>query len=522
MHPESVAIWAKGQKRATHREQYFDFAKQQKIGIRAEMCKRSFAFFVKEFWSDIENEPLIWNWHLDVFCFVVERVYQRVFDRLPKEFDVIVNVPPGTTKSKIFTVMAPVWAWVKDPTIKSINGSYSYDVSLEHADLSRDLVKSRRFLTYFPELQVRPDKNAKGSYQIMYRDESGVWKSGGSRYATSVGGTITGMHALIITVDDPLNPKKAASDVELKAANHWMEQTLSTRKVSKEITPTILVMQRLAEEDPSGIMIEKKKSGKKNIWHICLPGEIWNQKSKDLVSPPCLKLYYTDELLDTRRMNKPVLKEMNADLGQYGYAGQVGQAPSPPEGGMFKVDMIKIVDTIPASTLIQQVRYWDKAGTDKDINPGSAHTAGVKIAKLQPGYYWDYIILDVVRGQWEAEQRERIIKQTAQLDGHNVTIWLEQEPGSGGKESAQGTVRNLSGFTVYVENPTGDKVVRADPFSVQVNWGRIAMLAGPWNRDFIDEARLFPFGKWKDQIDAAAGGFNKMAVTGKRAGVWGR
>lgn len=491
----------------------YQYAIQHPELIRAEKCRRNFSFFVKSFWDEIDTEPLIWNWHLDVFCIELEMVARRVFNRLPKEYDLVANVPPGTSKSRIFTVMFPVWCWINDPTLKFINGSYSGDLSLEHSDISRDLIKCQKFKRHFPDMQIRPDKDAKGSYHNNSR---------GSRYSTSVGGTVTGMHAHIIIIDDPLNPKKAASTVELKSANHWMEQTLSTRKINKEITPTIVVMQRLAEEDPSGILLEKKKSGKKRIRHICLPGELNTPKNRERVSPSCLQLYYTDNLLDPKRMGPAVLQELEADLGQYGYAGQISQHPTPPTGGMFKVDMIELVDSVPSNVIIQQVRYWDKAGTDRDTNPGSAHTAGVKIAKLQPGYYWDYIILDVIRGQWEAEERERIIKQTAQLDGHNVTIWIEQEPGSGGKESAQGTVRNLSGYSVYAENPTGNKVVRADPFSVQVNWGRVAMLVGSWNREFIDEMRLFPFGKWKDQIDAAAGGFNKMAVSGKKAGVWGR
>ena len=80
-----------------------------------------------------------------------------------------------------------------------------------------------------------------------------------------------------------------------------------------------------------------------------------------------------------------------------------------------------------------------------------------------------WIVLDVKKGQWGAEKREKIIKETAMADGKHVRIWIEQEPGSGGKESAENTLRNLAGFACYAERPTGEKEVRAEPFSVQVN-----------------------------------------------------
>src|SRR5574340_1137791 len=479
--------------------EHFQYALEHRLHeIHAEKCRRDFAFFVKEFWNEIDTEPLIWNWHLDVFCQAVMKVYNRVFQRLPKLYDLVVNVPPGTSKSKIFTVMAPVWGWINDSTLKFINGSYSGDLSLEHADMARDLIKSRRFKLYFPDIKIRPDKDAKGSYHNTAR---------GSRFATSVGGTVTGMHALVITIDDPLNPRKAASEVELKAANHWMTQTLSTRKIDKEVTVTILVMQRLNQIDPSGELLDKAESGKKKVRHICLPGEIFNGastvkngKTIHFVKPISLAKRYIDGMLDPKRMGKDVLLELMADLGQYGYAGQIQQQPAPPSGGMFKTDKIEIIDIPPPHCIAEQVRFWDKAGTDKKDNPGSAFTAGVLMARLTNG---KYCVLDVVRGQWATDEREDRMKQTAQLDGPNVRIWMEQEPGSSGKDSARGSIKNLAGYAVNAEPATGDKVFRADPFSVQVNWGNVCMVRAPWNRDYLDELSVFPFGKRKDQVDAS-------------------
>ena len=96
------------------------------------------------------------------------------------------------------------------------------------------------------------------------------------------------------------------------------------------------------------------------------------------------------------------------------------------------------------------------------------------------------------------------------MDGCGVRIGVEQEPGSGGKESAQNTVANLSGFSVFLDSPKGDKVVRADPFAVQVNNENVSMLRGAWNHEYLNELRFFPNSKYKDQVDATSGAFASL------------
>jgi predicted phage terminase large subunit-like protein len=190
-------------------------------------------------------------------------------------------------------------------------------------------------------------------------------------------------------------------------------------------------------------------------------------------------------------------------MGTMATAGQFQQRPAPRTGGFFAWDKLEIVQAAPQ--LAEVVRYWDKAGTEG----GGAYTAGVKIGR---GTDDTWYVLDVVRDQWAAPARERAIKQTAQADGVGVTVWIEQEPGSGGKESAESTVRNLAGYVIHAERATGDKAVRAEPYAVQVEAGNIKLVAAPWNSAFIEEHKTFPVGKYKDQVDAAGGAFNKLAA----------
>jgi predicted phage terminase large subunit-like protein len=125
-----------------------------------------------------------------------------------------------------------------------------------------------------------------------------------------------------------------------------------------------------------------------------------------------------------------------------------------------------------------------------------------------------FVVVDVRRGQWSALDRERVIKQTATTDSEiypMTKVYLEQEPGSGGKESAEASVRMLAGFSAEADRVSGSKEVRADPFAAQWQAGNVRLVAAPWNRDYLDEAEHFPASKYKDQVDASTGAFNKIA-----------
>lgn len=149
-----------------------------------------------------------------------------------------------------------------------------------------------------------------------------------------------------------------------------------------------------------------------------------------------------------------------------------------------------------------------------------ARTAGVFIAAYNDTgvpanspFFRKYIIIDAQGHRVEAAEREQIIKNQAVSDRavhSSVVTWVEQEPGSGGKESAKGTIANLVGFAVMADKVTGSKEVRADPLASQASVGKVKILAGNWNKEFLDEVELFPLGKLKDLVDAAGGGFNKL------------
>ncbi|WP_010416104.1 hypothetical protein [Anaerophaga thermohalophila] len=88
---------------------------------------------MKSFWGVIIREEPVFNWHIEYLCNELQKLSKSIVARSKKPYDLIVNIPPGTTKSTITTIMFPAWLWTQDPSIRIITNSYSGDLAIEHA-----------------------------------------------------------------------------------------------------------------------------------------------------------------------------------------------------------------------------------------------------------------------------------------------------------------------------------------------------------------------------------------------------
>lgn len=461
--------------------------------IKASICQSSFYEFVKEFWGEVIQETPKWNWHIEYICDQIQLRMERVFEELPRLDDLVCNISPGTTKSTVFSVMLPAWGWTRMPSLKFICGSYAYTLAMEMSRKCRDIIKSDKYQAMFPEIMLRDDQDAKELFANT---------RGGYRYSVGVGGSVMGRHGHVIIVDDPIDPAEALSETVLKSVNHWMSETLPTRKVEKSVTVTMLVMQRLAQDDPSGMRIDK--GGQSPVFHICLPAE----ETED-INPPELREKYINGLMDPVRLSRAVLEDSHAHLGDYGYAGQFLQRPVPRGGGMFQTGNIKYDLTPPMNEMKSVVRYWDLAASSGSKNDW---TVGAKMGLDLGGRFW---ILEIIRFRLTTFARDRRIRNTAERDGVGVRIGLEQEPASGGKSQAESTVRLLAGYVIQVDKvgeSQQSKERAADAFSSQVNGGNVYVPTGVvWVKELLMEMMYFPFGRNDDQIDACSGAFNMLA-----------
>jgi predicted phage terminase large subunit-like protein len=403
----------------------------------------------------------------------------------------LVAMPPRHGKSEFVSRFFPAWYLGTYPDRRVILTSYEADFARSWGGKVRDLLQQ-----HGPDVfgvSVRSDSTAADRWDLAGRD--------GGMVTAGVGGPITGKGAHLLIIDDPVkNDEQANSETYRNKAWEWYLSTAFTRL---EPGGTIILIQtRWHEDDLAGRILTKSETAREP-WHV--------------VDLPALALEddaigrAEGEPLWPRRYDLAALEDIRHELGSYWFAALYQQRPAPPGGGMFKRAWFDLVDAAPADA--PRVRYWDKAGTE---GGDGAYTAGVLMARRSDGIFY---VEDVVRGRWSAGERERVIKQTAESDGKHVHVWVEQEPGSGGKESAQNTVINLAGWVVHAEPVTGDKVARARPFAAQAEALNVRLVrdtpARRWNAAFLDELEMFPNGKYKDQVDAGAGSFNKLALVAR-------
>lgn len=454
-------------------------------------------------WRNADPSTFVDNWHLHAISEHLEAVTRGEIRRL------IINIPPRHSKSLQVAVFWPAWSWLHRPDTRFLFASYAQSLSM------RDSVKCRRLIespwykeNWGDRFRLTSDQNTKLRFDNNH---------GGYRLATSVDGTATGEGGDIIVIDDPHNVKEAESVAIRTSTINWWNETMSTRLNDPKTGAYVIVMQRVHEEDLVGHILEKEQPD----WtHLCLPARY----ESDHPTPTRTPLDSIDprtedgEPLWKERYGDDELKVLERALGSYGTAGQLQQRPAPRDGGQFKRHWFEIVDAAPAEA--QRVRYWDKAGTPG----GGDYSAGCLMCRGIDGIFY---IENVTRGQWSSSHRNATIKQIAALDRQRYPttqpiIWFEVEGGSGGKESGEISVRDLAGYPVYTEHPTGSKEVRAQGLEAQAEAGNVRLVRGDWNEEFLEEIANFPRGKHDDQVDAAVGAFNKLTLEGSTANVFTR
>lgn len=448
----------------------------------AEICKRDFFSFVQMFWDTIISEDPVYNWHIPFLCKELEVVAHRVFKRLPKLYDLIINIPPGTTKTTVCTILFTAWCWTNDDSLRFIHGSHSMPLSMENTDKIRDVIESEKYKLLYPEIQLHESKNTKSNFSNIRN---------GQVVACSVGGKITGKHAHIIMIDDGQDPEGASSDTIRDKANRWHDQTLSSRKVDKKITPVIDIQQRLHVNDLTGHQLAKRDKNKK-IRHLCLPSEIV-EGSK--VSPEELREKYIDGKLDPVRLDDETLSEAKIDQGTYGYASQYLQDPKSLGVGMIKAEWFgsfTLDGLIHKASNYGHKLVWNFAvDTAYTENTGNDPTCILSFAIFQNNVY-----IRNVSCKWEGFlDMVKSIEIFALNNGYTDQSIIYIEPKASGISACQTIKETLTLNCTVSENPVQSKIQRTVNNLAFMESGRIYLLE---NAGFVEpykeELTIFPRG----------------------------
>lgn len=453
----------------------------------ASHAKDSLKEFIFQAWQFVDPKPLSWNWHLDEFCLFLTQFYLGEIKRG------IVNVPPGSSKSMIFSVLFNAWVWANDASKQFLTASYTIDLTLRDNRRLRNIIRSDWYREHF-NVNLSSEQSAKERFETT---------KGGWRIATSVGGIATGEHPDgFIIIDDPLKAADSRSEAKLLEANTWIDNTISTRVMHDP--GILLIMQRLNEDDPSGHLLAK------GGWeHLCFPMRFESKKanSNDIRNVPDPRDHRIDEgeLLWPDMWPERKVQEEELLLG-LAASGQLQQRPVPDGGLLYNREWFQYTDKIDEP--IDECRGWDIAETDASEKAAKRNnwTVGTKISRgRRTGRFY---VSDNIRVQQTFV--DDLIKTTADMDGLRCKI---REGSGSGKSTIAARASLLAGYD-YEASPetsaSGDKIQRNNPFRAQCQARNVWIVRGPWNEVYISVLCSFPLGRCNDDVDSSSNAFNGL------------
>ena len=404
----------------------------------------------------------------------------------------VIQAPPQHGKTEQVTDFI-AWCAGLQPNWRTIFGSYSDELGVKVNLALQRIYDSPRYKNVFEFTKIN-DTAASSVAARWLRNSTILEYVGfeGSFRNTTVMGQINGMGLDLGVIDDPMKGRAEAQSKLIRDKTwSWMTDDFFGRFADH--AGLLMIMTRWHLDDPLGRWIEHfPQTRVLKYTAIAEKNERYRRKGEALF--PQMKPL---EFLEQR---KKVLTNS-------GWQSIYQQTPIAAGGDMFPIERFKIISSVDRSQVKRSIRYIDKAGTED----GGAYTAASLVHDMKDG---TTVVEDVIRGQWSAIEREKRVMQAAQADKATCAryaIWFEQEPGSGGKESAEASVRRFKAFNAYADKVTGAKEIRAEPYAGAVQNGDVSLVAGAWNRDFLQEHEEYPFGKYLDQVDATAGAFNKLA-----------
>ena len=420
------------------------------------------------------------NWHVDYIGELLEACTRGEIKRL------IINVPPRYLKSVSVTVAWPAWLLGNDPSRKIIAASYSHSLSLKHSTDCRLVIKSDWYGRAFPGVRLAFDQDTKEKFVTTQR---------GMRYATSVGGSVTGEGGNFLIVDDPHNPMQALSDVQRKQALTWFDQSFASRLNDKKNGVIVLVMQRLHANDLTGHLLEKG-----GWYHASLPQVAEEKTVIDFGRVKMIR--QPGDPLHPAREDAEAIERLKSDIGSYAWAGQYQQRPVPAEGGMCKAHWLQRYERREEKYL-RVVQSWDTAVKPKQINDPSVCTTW---GERHGG--WDLLQVLVRRLEYP-DLKSLVVSQASAWQPDAILI----EDKASGQQLLQ-DLRRESQLPIIAINPEADKITRFAACSALIEAGRVYLpTQAAWLTDYEAEILTFPNAAHDDQVDSTSQFLNWMKLS---------
>jgi predicted phage terminase large subunit-like protein len=450
-----------------------------------------YAFTAKAFETVSPGDAFMRNWHIQAMAHALEKVRRGVCKRL------IITVPPRHLKSICASVALPAFILGHDPTKRLIGVSYPHDLAIKHANDCRAVMNSDWYRKIFPRTRLDPSKNTETEFMTTKR---------GFRFATSVGGTLTGRGGNLIIIDDPIKPADADTEAARERVAQWCGNTLASRLDDKNKDSIVLVMQRVHADD----LVEHFLA--QGGWEQLNLPAIAELEQTIEIAPSRFHTRKVGDLLHPERESIEVLDRMKVTMGSATFAAQYQQTPIPPGGNMIDWKWFPRYGSDDQVEFDEIVISWDTAMKPTELSDYSVGT----VWGIKGGFFY---LLDLTRLKLDYPNLKRkVIEVYEKWKVWGATLLIE-DAGSG-----TSLIQDLQAQQIAVipVKPEGDKVLRVSAQSAKIEAGAVHLpLNAPWLDDLKSEILAFPHGKHDDQVDSMTQALNWISRPRTRYAIIG-
>jgi len=286
------------------------------------MLRNDLRLYIRSAWHVVEPSTVyLENWHIDLIAEHLEAVTAGQIKRL------LINMPPRYAKSTCVSIMWPTWVWsrepfpgkphnpaIEGPGTRWIFASYADELRTKHSLDRRKLLQSEWYRARWPKpAELTSDQNVK---TLFSNSSSGVM------LATTMSGAAIGMGGSYVILDDPHKTKEESISTEIQSQVRAYSDTFATRHDDKKQGVTVIVMQRINDNDLSAHVLATKEE---DYLHLKIEAEA--PERKVIVYPRSGKILVREagELMWPQREGPREIARMKAVMGKWVYSAQYQQ-----------------------------------------------------------------------------------------------------------------------------------------------------------------------------------------------------
>jgi predicted phage terminase large subunit-like protein len=403
----------------------------------------------------------------------------------------MIFVPPQHGKSEISSRQFPAYALGKNPKTKIALCSYSSDLASGFNRSVQQIIDTDEYNGIFPDTQLNSTNVSSDSKRGVLRNSTIFETVGylGFLKAVGVGGSLTGTPVDLGIIDDPFKDRQEARSKTIREKVwSWYEDVFSTRLHNS--SKQLLLFTRWHEDDLAGRLLHREA----DQWEV--------------VAIPALKeemppLPQAIEINDPRGIDEALWADKHSaerikkirEFSPITFSSLYQQRPTAQEGNLIKREWFEIVSN------------WDNRKFKTDIYIDGAYTSNTAndpTAIMLVAYNKEQsIVLNSTTVHLELYELLEFFPKYC--DTHNVEKGRTRvfiEPKASGK-SLRSMLKKKGYNAIEINNKRValGKVSRVEDSSPALQAGKVSVLKGSWNNNFIDECVSFPNGLHDDQVD---------------------